>query len=292
MTVEAVNFIDSLNTSLPRRGDLLMEGDSHIRNIKTAILNTFPYMGWPEGHTGTADPTEEEKKKYAVQISSKDLNTLTTLIHVEEDGQTIDVDQKVTMTKVLRMGGNRIKNARPPTQPDDALTLGSMGKSIADKILPVGSIWINTTKTSPDTLFGGTWNYTTLSGRTLLGVGSLGVDGVNKNFVVGVNGNEGKFSHTLTADQMPSHSHAPSFTVTLQENGAHSHPHADYAERVNNHHIGQGSQQIGGIQRETAVGGDHSHSATVVGTLGSSGSGQSHNIMQPYYGAYIWVRTA
>lgn len=290
MTVETVNFIDSLNTSLPRRGDLLMEGDDHIRNIKTAILNTFPYMGWPEGHTGTNDPTEEEKKKYAVQISSKDFNTLTTLIHVEEDGQTIDVDQSLNMTKVLRMGGNQIKNVRNPTEDKDALTLGSMGQSIASKIMPVGSIWITTEKTKPSDIFGGTWNSVLLSGRTPVGVGSLNDGTVTKNFTVGVGGNEGKFSHTLTPDQMPSHSHAPTFTVTLQENGAHSHPHADYSEDARNHHIGQGSQQIGGTQRETTVNGEHTHSASVVGTLGSAGSNQSHNIMQPYYGAFIWVR--
>jgi hypothetical protein len=43
MTVESVTYISDLNPSYPAAGDVLTEGDDHIRNIKTALkTNTFP----------------------------------------------------------------------------------------------------------------------------------------------------------------------------------------------------------------------------------------------------------
>jgi hypothetical protein len=42
MTVEAVTYISDLNASYPAAGDGLVEGDDHIRNLKTGIKATFP----------------------------------------------------------------------------------------------------------------------------------------------------------------------------------------------------------------------------------------------------------
>jgi hypothetical protein len=42
VTVESVTYIDDLNTTYPAAGDAKSEGDDHLRNIKTAIKNTFP----------------------------------------------------------------------------------------------------------------------------------------------------------------------------------------------------------------------------------------------------------
>jgi hypothetical protein len=42
LTVESVTYLDDLNASNPASGDAKSEGDDHIRNIKTALLNTFP----------------------------------------------------------------------------------------------------------------------------------------------------------------------------------------------------------------------------------------------------------
>jgi hypothetical protein len=41
MTVESVTYIDDLNASYPAGTDVKSEGDNHIRNIKTALKNTF-----------------------------------------------------------------------------------------------------------------------------------------------------------------------------------------------------------------------------------------------------------
>lgn len=53
-TVEAVTYISDLNTSYPASGDARSEGDDHIRNVKTAVKNTFPNI------TGAVTPTQTE----------------------------------------------------------------------------------------------------------------------------------------------------------------------------------------------------------------------------------------
>lgn len=53
MTVESVKLISDLDELNPGAGDSISEGDDHIRNIKKAILGTFPNI--TEKVTATAD---------------------------------------------------------------------------------------------------------------------------------------------------------------------------------------------------------------------------------------------
>lgn len=88
---------------------------------------------------------------------------------------------------------------------------------IIDAVYPVGSIYMSVSSTSPSTLFGGTWER--LQDKFLLGAGST--------YTAGNTG--GEATHTLTASEMPSHTHTgpshthtgPSHTHTLS-----SHTHA------------------------------------------------------------------
>ena len=70
-------------------------------------------------------------------------------------------------------------------------------------IYPIGAIYITTNATNPSELFGGTWE-PYAEGRTLIGNGSL----ENVNFVAGSTG--GNLTHTLTLEEMPSHTHTQS----------------------------------------------------------------------------------
>lgn len=54
MTVEAVTYISDLNASYPASGDSLVEGDDHLRNLKTGIKATFPNV------SGAVTPTHTE----------------------------------------------------------------------------------------------------------------------------------------------------------------------------------------------------------------------------------------
>lgn len=77
---------------------------------------------------------------------------------------------------------------------------------------PVGSIYISVNATNPSELFGGTWEQ--IRGRFLVGTGSndanttdfLGPEWAGRvNVPTGELG--GESMHTLTVDQMPSHTH-------------------------------------------------------------------------------------
>ena len=54
MTVEAVTYISDLNATYPAAGDSQVEGDDHIRNLKTGIKATFPNIA------GAVTPTHTE----------------------------------------------------------------------------------------------------------------------------------------------------------------------------------------------------------------------------------------
>jgi hypothetical protein len=54
MTVEIIEFIDSLDRTNPKGSDPISEGDDHVRNIKAAIVDTFPNI------TGEVTASHEE----------------------------------------------------------------------------------------------------------------------------------------------------------------------------------------------------------------------------------------
>lgn len=79
----------------------------------------------------------------------------------------------------------------------NAGTFGGMTVSqFVDMIYPVGSIYMSANATSPETLFGGTWE--SIGGRFLLGA--------DATYAAGSTG--GETTHTLTSDEMPAHRHA------------------------------------------------------------------------------------
>lgn len=85
----------------------------------------------------------------------------------------------------------------------------AMKSALVDAIYPVGSIYMSTSETSPQTLFGGTWE--ALEERFLLGAGT--------NYAAGTTG--GAATHTLTVDEMPRHNHSvPNVKTTSSGSGA------------------------------------------------------------------------
>lgn len=146
---------------------------------------------------------------------------------------------------------------------------------------PVGSIYVSTQSTSPETLFGGTWKALN-EGRVLIGC--------NSSYPAGNKG--GSATVSLSSSQMPSHSHglgsvsmSGSFKARYNDGSTPS----DVASGVfTATKIGRGGYQGGnyGDQYEYKVSGSLSGSTT------SAGSGSAHNNMQPYLSVYMWERTA
>ena len=168
-----------------------------------------------------------------------------------------------------------------------------------DQIYPVGSIYMNaSSNVNPGTLLGiGTWQ-ALAPGRVLLGAGS------NDGQTYTEGGTSGARTHTLTANQVPSHSHGlGSHIHSTGDGGSHSHTYtapgstpvdagADATDDTNN--------STGGTNTNSATGenGNHNHDVGVSGSVnipqfnsGQTGSGNSFSILQPYIVVYMWVRT-
>lgn len=127
---------------------------------------------------------------------------------------------------------------------------GQKLKVFVDAIYPVGSYYETSDKNfNPNTYFGGTW-VLEAEGKVHIGAGT--------NYAVGATG--GEATHTLTVDEMPSHTHAL--------------PHV--MGYVNS--TGGGNGTYGAVNTWTNV--------------GNTGGGKAHNIMQPYVVVNRWHRTA
>lgn len=139
---------------------------------------------------------------------------------------------------------------------ESGIQLGSI--SITQLLLmahPIGSIYSSTAATSPADLFGGTWER--IKGRFIWGID----DGEN----AGDTG--GEKTHTLTVNEMPSHSHYQK--RYWGSSGSANQAYTSGAEFTN--------PNVYGSQ---------------IDTTHSTGGDQPHNNMPPYYGAYVWRRTA
>lgn len=147
------------------------------------------------------------------------------------------------------------------------IQLGSI--SITQLLLmahPIGSIYSSTATTSPADLFGGTWER----------IKGAFIWGIDDGETAGITG--GEKTHTLTEAELPVIDGRIATAV------------------VDNH----GPKGVTGHAYGTNFG---SVTKPIVGVAGKAGNdqygygykfgdGQAHNNMPPYYGAYVWRRTA
>ena len=141
------------------------------------------------------------------------------------------------------------------------------GKDLVE-MYPIGSIYISVDTTSPAALFGGTWEQ--LEGRTLIGAGTVtDENNLSQTFTLGDDG--GELKHKLTLSEMPSHTH----DVPYLRNDTFSY-----------HATGSSCPHIWkyGVSRESSP---HGYV-----TSESTGTGQSHSVLQPYLVVNIWKRTS
>ena len=141
-------------------------------------------------------------------------------------------------------------------------------------IYPVGSIYMSVNSTNPATLFGGTWEQ--LEDRFLLGAGTT--------YTAGDTG--GEAAHTLTSDEMPSHTHGSKSLVGSMNPlvWATSATETGIVSGVQLHvdRIGNSGTNFG--DRKYTIDATHEHA--------SVGDDQPHNNMPPYLVVYMWKRTA
>ena len=125
--------------------------------------------------------------------------------------------------------------------------------SLIDLVYPVGAVYISMNQTSPQTLFGGTWKQ--IQGRFLIGAGTA--------YPAGSTG--GEATHTLTASEIPDHTHSFKYTGQSVTTGVNAIRLYQAASNQYNAYSGGQSSNCGG---------------------------QAHNNIPPYMAVYMWYRTA
>lgn len=144
------------------------------------------------------------------------------------------------------------------TEPSDAdirvwIDTDDDASRIVDLVYPIGSIYMSVNSASPAVLFGGTWER--IQDTFLLAAGT--------NHQAGSTG--GEETHTLTKDEMPSHTHRSWY---YNANGTTS--------------FGFNYSSKGLVSAEV----------TNQSGIENTGGGQAHNNMPPYLTVYMWKRTA
>lgn len=205
-----------------------------------------------------------------------------------------------TSDSYLQLGGETGSTGAAPTI--NAGTFGGMTvNQFVDMIYPVGSIYMSANATSPETLFGGTWE--SIGGRFLLGTdatyaaGSTG--GAATVSITPEGTNEGT---AITAAQMPKHRHQ----VRIWDDAGTKGP----AKTVNNYGAGVTNAKNGAQLRDGYLiwktdsfqasqngYGDPSGITDIAGndkahTHAFKGTAQSIATMPPYLAVYMWKRTA
>lgn len=143
-----------------------------------------------------------------------------------------------------------------------AATPAAVKAAIAEAKLaawPIGSIYMTVSNTSPESLFGGTWER--ISERFLLGASS--------SYPAGSTG--GESAHTLTQSELPNYS----LSVDNGSNVIRSKT---------------GSFADAFVQTQSSGWGIPNWESKTV-TVASGGSGKAHNNMPPYLSVWIWKRT-
>lgn len=140
-------------------------------------------------------------------------------------------------------------------------------QNIFDLIYPVGSIYMSVNNTNPSSLFGGTW-VAWGSGRVPVGVNTS-----NSNFNT-VEKTGGSSSVTLTANQIPSHTH-DQYSINTADNP-------------------KGGTAMYSFTSEAGTTTGFTNTKTQKNNIktGSTGGGTSHTNLQPYITCYMWKRTA
>ena len=156
-----------------------------------------------------------------------------------------------------------------------AARVTNLETNFLDKVYPIGSIFFSTslsTVSQVATTLGGTWEVYG-AGRTLIGVGT-GTDSNSTSKTFAINETGGEYNHTLTTNEIPSHSHNLSNWVWVVSPGANS----------GNFYI---PRQTDGI-------GNTNYSQTSMDTQWTGGNptggDQPHNNIQPYITVYMYKR--
>lgn len=202
-------------------------------------------------YTAQAKESEDNAETFANNASGFASNAANSA----SEAKTSETNAAISASNALSSASEAAESA---TQAQTAL--GQL-TNIIDAFYPVGSIYMSVVNTNPSTLFGGTW--------VAWGAGRVpvGVDTSDSDFAT-VEKAGGEKTHTLTVNEIPSHSH-------------------NYYRSPN--------ASAGGLKEGTGYPIDYSfviNQEDFIEATANAGGGREHNNIQPYITCYMWKRTA
>ena len=236
------------------------------------------------------DFTNAEITEYGLSVSNDkiDISTTGKLINylksfakvcAKQISNKLDTSTHESYVESMELEMARLENA-----------INAVESSVLNKMYPVGSIYMTFNSSNPHDLFGGSW--VKLEDRFLVGSGSK---------IVGATG--GEETHTLTSNEMPSHTHTQN---------SHNHSQADYqGNKMAYLTISTESSTITtastGRKISSITSGDsfivytngndgipflirRPNTSSATATNNNTGGGQSHNNMPPYQVVHMWRR--
>lgn len=229
------------------------------RYKKTTTSTWSSYVNLSDNVTATF--TADNQYEWDVQVVVQDRLATTTynltlavgqpILFVDRRKRNVGVDCFPASTNAFEVEGNAQVNGNL------LIKKNGTASNIFNLIYPVGSIYMSINSTNPSTLFGGTWT------RLPKGKFLYNIDSDSASWGNGNSTGTATNSHTLTVEQIPSHTH----TVDKY-----------YNTGVGGYYV-YGSNGTGSkLTNDTGI------NAT------GGGQGHSHNI--PYISVYMWRRTA
>ena len=176
---------------------------------------------------------------------------------------------------------------------------------LINTIYPIGSIYMSVNSTSPQILFGGSWEQ--IKDTFLLATGDTYANGSTG----------GEATHTLTVNEMPSHTHIQDSHNHTQNSHNHtqdSHNHSASTDRKflalgkndnwgytnarqmqstsGSYYYPYSNKNTSGLTEPENTASKTATNQATTATNQNTGGGQAHNNMPPYLTVYIWKRTA
>ena len=243
-TVDTTSYISTSNTQGLLKNDGTVDTTSYISTSNTQGLlkndGTVDTTNYLSTHQDITDKEDKSNKVTSISSSS--------------------TDTQYPSAKLLYDTTNQLEN------------------SIVDMIYPIGSIYMSVNSTSPQTLFGGTWEQ--IKDTFLLATGDTYANGSTG----------GEATHKLTVNEMPSHTHTQnSHNHNPSSLGRNWVPNSYSITRSHFSTSSSGNRySLASNSAEEWVWGE---TGSTTATNQNTGGGQSHNNMPPYLAVYMWKRT-
>lgn len=271
-TDTAQNITSTKTIVLPSNQHAIIVKDKNTANTDTPSSPSWQSMVIAVDKNG--------KNRGGVQsILQPDGSSCTKLSAIQQNAEGIDLSNALEL--YIKADGTRIIkiDVSPASNSNDTsiATTAWVKSKMLDFIYPVGSIYMSVNNVSPQTFLGGTW--VALQDRFLIGAGHS----------YAVNSTGGATTHTLTVNEMPSHSH------TFQGTSIGNHTHTIYSKFHLNDFVGGGGSYMDFIRPQAGDQNTTSSAAgatSVSGSIAASGGNKAHSIMNPYLAVYMWKRTA